>query len=336
MDQSNAEQTNRERSILINNLLVQLNETYIFPEVAAEIEQSIRMRVSNGEYDTLASEEQFAEMLTQHLQEVSHDKHLRVFYHSEPVAQPEDATQDRKWPPWYPEWAMQRNFGFYRAERLPGNIGYLDLRSFDAPEVGAAETAVAALNLLAHTHVLLVDLRQNGGGSPAMVSFVTSYLFDEMVHLNTMHSRGDESTQQYWTLPYVPGARYGGQKPVYVLTSSATFSGAEEFTYNLKNLKRATIVGEPTGGGAHPGDIVHLNQHFDVFIPSGRPLNPVSGTNWEGTGVVPDIAVPASDAFKVAQILALKHVIENNIDALTKPSKELLKESQMALAELES
>lgn len=335
MDGSPMQESDRRQSRLVSSLLVQLNEKYIFPEVAGEMEQSIRMRLSSGEYDTVDSDKGFAAVMTQHLQEVSHDKHLRVFYHSTPVAQAEDETEGKKWPDWYPQWAMQHNFGFHRVERLPGNIGYLDLRSFDAPEVGAAETAVAALNFLANTHALIIDLRQNIGGWPEMVAFVTSYLFDEIVHLNDMYSRESDSIQQFWTLPYVPGTRYGGKKPVYVLTSSATVSGGEEFTYNLKNLKRATIVGETTSGAAHPGDIFHLDEHFEVFIPTGRPINPVSGTNWEGTGVIPDISVPANDAFNAAHVLALKHVIEVIGDASAEPSKELLKEAQTTLAELE-
>jgi len=202
------------------------------------------------------------------------------------------------------------NFGFEKVERLPGNVGYIDLRGFQPAQFGA-ETVVAAMNFLANTDALIIDLRRNGGGEPAMVALISSYLFGpEPVHLNDLYFRPDNSTRQWWTLPYVPGKRYGEKKEVYVLTSNRTFSAAEEFTYNLKNLKRATIVGETTGGGAHPGGPRRINEHFGIWVPSGRAINPITKTNWEGTGVKPDVDVPADQALKVAHIAALKKVLE--------------------------
>ncbi|MDP8979977.1 MAG: S41 family peptidase [Acidobacteriota bacterium] len=205
----------------------------------------------------------------------------------------------------------RNNFGFEKVERLQGNIGYLDLRGFMEAQWGS-ETAVAAMNFLANTDALIIDLRQNGGGDPAMVALITSYLFSpgEEVHLNDLYWRPSNETHQWWTLPYVPGRRYAN-KPVYVLTSNRTFSAAEEFTYNLKNLKRATIIGETTGGGAHPGGMERLSEHFMAFLPSGRAINPISKTNWEGTGVTPDVAVPAADALTTATAAALRKISES-------------------------
>jgi retinol-binding protein 3 len=143
-----------------------------------------------------------------------------------------------------------------------------------------------------------------------MVALITSYLFGaEPVHLNDIYNRPNDSTTQYWTRSYVPGRRFGARKPVYVLTSSHTFSAAEEFTYNLKNLKRATIVGETTGGGAHPGEHVALAARFAMFVPTGRAINPITKTNWEGTGVAPDVQAPADRAFDVAYLGALEQVV---------------------------
>src|SRR5262249_50927356 len=144
-----------------------------------------------------------------------------------------------------------------------------------------------------------------------------------------------DRTQQFWTLPWVPGPRYTN-KPVYVLTSARTFSGAEEFAYNLKALKRATLIGETTGGGANPGDEFLLAPHYAAFIPTGRAVNPVTGTNWEGTGVAPDIAVPAAEAMKVAQRLGLEHVIAQLGEAPVGPRELLMAEAQQALAELDT
>jgi C-terminal processing protease CtpA/Prc len=141
-----------------------------------------------------------------------------------------------------------------------------------------------------------------------MVALISSYLFGpDPVHLNDLYFRPDDSTHQWWTLPHVPGQRYEG-KPVYILTSKRTFSAAEEFAYNLKSLKRATIVGETTGGGAHPGGTRRINDHFAVFVPSGRAINPITKTNWEGTGVTPDLPVAADLALKTAHLAALKTI----------------------------
>src|SRR5262249_37311884 len=185
----------------------------------------------------------------------------------------------------------------------------------------AGETAAAAMSFLANTDALIIDVRKNGGGSPGMVALVCSYLFDGRPrHLNSLAWRksGGEEVQQWWRLPYVPGKRYI-DKDVYVLTSKRTFSAAEEFTYNLQTQKRATIVGEATGGGAHPGGPQPINDHFAVWIPSGRAVNPITKTNWEGTGVKPDIEVPADQALKTAHLTALKKALES------KETDEMLK-----------
>jgi C-terminal processing protease CtpA/Prc len=162
------------------------------------------------------------------------------------------------------------------------------------------------MNFVNGTDALIIDLRGNGGGNPAMVALICSYLFGpEPVHLNDLYWREGDRTDQFWTRKEVAGKRYLN-KDVYVLTSKRTFSGAEEFTYNLKNLKRATIVGETTGGGAHPGGMFRMSPHFGAFIPTGRAINPITKTNWEGTGVTPDVAVPAEQALVVARLMALK------------------------------
>jgi C-terminal processing protease CtpA/Prc len=213
---------------------------------------------------------------------------------------------------WLEEWHLKArldNYGLHKAERLPGNIGYLDIRKFNDPSQ-AGETAVGALNFLANTDILIIDLRRCEGGNPDMVALISSYLFgEERVHLNSFHWREGEINEQYWTLPYVPGKRYG-DKPIYVLTSQETFSGGEEFAYNLKVRKRATLVGETTGGGANIGAPYRIHPHFEVFIPIGRPVNPVTGTNWEGCGVTPDVPVAQEQALQVACRMALETILE--------------------------
>jgi C-terminal processing protease CtpA/Prc len=323
------------RSRVVDGVLRQLHAHYIFPDTATAMEQDIRRRMGKGEYDVITSGAVLAAALTAHLQEVSHDKHLRVFFSPEPRPVRETGEPSPEEREEFNRHGMLHNYGFKKVERLVGNIGYLELHEFFPAEIGdAGATAVAAMNFLAHTDALIVDLRQNGGGDPTMIALISSYLFAERVHLNSLYWRDGDRTEQFWTLPYVPGKRYG-DKPVYILTSNNSFSGAEEFTYNLKNLKRATIVGETTGGGAHPTLPFPIDEHFGVGIPAGRSISPITGTNWEGTGVTPDIAVRQERALTTAHILALKDVIERAGDNLAGPLKEVIDEARATLAQLE-
>jgi retinol-binding protein 3 len=323
------------RAAIVDRLAQKLHDHYIFPEVAQQMDAAIRARAGAGAYDEITRLESFCEQLTEDLQGISHDKHLRLFCHAEPDP---DGEPEQPTPKQLEEWRYGMsllNYGFARVERLPGNIGYLDLRGFFPAGLGG-ETAVAAMNLLAHTSALIVDLRQNDGGDPEMIALITSYLFDQMTNLNNMYWRDGDRTQQFWTLPYVPGRRFGGDKPVFVLTSGETFSGAEEFAYNLKHLKRATIIGEVTGGGAHPVGGYAITPHVGAHIPVGRAINPISGTNWEGVGVAPDIAVPQEDALRTAQILALRRVLEQAGEPAGGPLADLVEEAQAELAALEA
>lgn len=320
------------RTQVIENMLKRLNDTYVFPEMAKKMEAAIRGRMQNKEYEQITSAAELARTLTEHLQAVSHDKHLRVRYSAEAIPvraeQKEPSAEEREN---FKRFTNRVNHGFEKLERMRGNIGYMDFRGFFDPELGG-ETVAAAMNFLTNTDALIIDLRQNGGGDPAMVALISSYLFgNEPVHLNDLYWREGDRTEQFWTKPNVPGKRYEG-KDVYVLTSHYTFSGAEEFTYNLKNLKRATIIGETTGGGAHPGSVVRLNEHFGVFIPSGRAINPITKTNWEGTGVKPDIEVSADQALKTAYLLALNKAKDKLTDEnLKNDYKRLIDETQKEL-----
>ncbi len=324
------------RNEVIDGVLKKLNDAYVFPDVAKKMEQAIRERVQKKEYDSITSASRFAEMLTTHLREVSRDKHLGVRYSHTPL--PPETARREPTPEERESFKMRLsslNYGFEKVERLTGNIGYLDLRGFMAADLGG-ETVVAAMNFLAHTDALIIDLRQNGGGSPEMVALISSYLFNQSTHLNDLYWREGETTQQFWTAPYVPGKRYVG-KDVYILTSNRTFSAAEEFTYNLKNLKRAIVVGETTGGGAHPGGPSRVNDHFAVGIPRGRAINPISKTNWEGTGVEPDVKVPASEALKTAHLAAVNKAIGKTADERRKDQlKDLAQTLQKELDELKN
>jgi C-terminal processing protease CtpA/Prc len=202
----------------------------------------------------------------------------------------------------------RRNYFLNRAERLDGNIGYLDLRRMPDP-ANAGPAISAAMELVAGTYALIIDMRHNGGGMPEGVVFWCSYLLDgEPTHLNDIFRADTGETRQFWALPYVPGTRYPDQ-PVYVLTSERTFSGGEDLCYTLQALGRAQVIGERTGGGAHPTRPFPVSPAVHIAIPFARSVNPVTGTNWQGTGVVPDVAVPEAQAYDVAYARALEHVL---------------------------
>jgi hypothetical protein len=320
------------RTKVIEGSLAALTKYYVFPDVATRIDAEIRKHIAAKKYDALTSARAFAEALTADLQAVSHDKHMRVAYLSEPIP-------DRKpdGPP--PASEVERfrdqirfgNAGYVKAERLDGNVGYLRLDGF-APAAEAAPRAAAAMTLLAETGALIIDVRYNGGGDPAGVALLVSYLFaaDDEQHINDIYWRPDNSTRQYWTSPDLSGKRFP-KKPVYVLTSARTFSGAEEFAYDVQNLKRATLVGEVTGGGANPGGPEKVHANFLVNVPRGRAISPVTKTNWEGTGVKPDVAVAADKALDTAYLAALDQ-IKPTLDAMKRPG--MAREVDEAIAKL--
>jgi Peptidase family S41/N-terminal domain of Peptidase_S41 in eukaryotic IRBP len=309
---------------VVTTALALLRANYVFPEVADRAATAVETRLAAGEYDDLG-EEALAELLTGHLNEICDDKHLRVRAR---VPRPGGGggpgpgrpggpgpRPEREEPDDYEArvLAMRRmgrldNFGIHRVERLEGNIGYLDLRRVPAA-ANAGPAIAAAMELVAGSYALIIDLRRNGGGAPDGVVFWCSYLFaDEPTHLNDIFRADTGETRQFWALPYVPGPRYL-DRPVYVLTSGRTFSGGEDFAYTLQALGRAEVIGETTGGGAHPTRPFPISAGVHIGIPFARSINPVTGTNWQGAGVVPDVAVPEAEARDVAYARALRHVL---------------------------
>jgi len=321
------------RDIVVKALSL-LRENYVFPELAEQVAAAVETRLAAGEYDNL-DEITLTELLTSQLQEASGDKHLRVRLGGGPgpgrrgpgrraggpgaPGGPDggDRAGGEGGEPADPEARRLKmrqmgrldNFGIHRVERLDGNIGYLDLRRVPLPE-NAGPAIAAAMELVSGTYALIIDLRQNGGGSPHGVAFWCSYLLpEEPTHLNDIFHADTGQTSQFWSLPYLPGSRYTG-RPVYVLISSRTFSGGEDFCYTLQALGRAELIGETTGGGAHPTRPFRISPAVHIAIPFARSINPITGTNWQGTGVIPDTQVPADEAYRVAYAKALRHVAE--------------------------
>jgi C-terminal processing protease CtpA/Prc len=308
--------TPKEQQTVVDSLGSKLNANYVFPETASKMVSSIESKLGNGDYKSILDPQEFAATLTEDLRAISNDKHLRVTFAPDQIAEQQQAVTVEDSIAFlnrYINRMKRNNFGFKEVKIMAGNIGYLDLRSFSNVEY-AGETAVSAMNFLSNTDAIIIDLRNNGGGSPAMIQLITSYLFgSEPVHLNNFYWRPTDSNSQTWTLPHVSGTR-SPDTPVYVLTSGGTFSAAEEFSYNLKNLERATLIGETTGGGAHPGGSVVATDRFMIWVPTGRAINPITNTNWEGTGVSPHIDVPAGNALDVAHTKALETLMDKNKD----------------------
>lgn len=274
---------------------------YVFADKAAAMATRIRAAQAADEYAGITNSHLLAHRIAEDLFAVTQDKHLDVLYQAfpEPIREPTPEEVER-----YAEQAKRDNYGMPIAELRPGNIGYLKVLGFH-PAEDAADAISATMSKLADADALIIDLRENGGGSPSGVAFMSSYLFGEArVHLNDLYNRQRDRRESFYTAPDVPGRRFGPDKPVYVLTSAQTFSAAEEFAYNLQARQRATLIGEVTGGGAHPIEPVRPLDRWTVVLPTSRAINPVTGTNWEGVGVQPDIAVPAAEALDRALELA--------------------------------
>ena len=304
------------RARVIDGVLRRLDEGYVFPQKTAAMARTLRARAKQGAYDRISSAHAFADTLTRDLQVVSRDKHLEVSYRSSGILdEPPDAEPPAEEQQARMEFARRVNYGLQRVERLAGNVGYLEIRSFNFSAAAVDSTLAAAMNFLAHTDALIIDVRRNGGGEPAMVAAVCSYLLEPNKLINKFYWRPQDRWDEFRTGP-VSGRHFGTTRPVYVLTSDQTFSGAEEFAYDVQTQRRGEVVGDTTGGGAHPGGMRQVTEQFGVWVPSGRAVNPVTGTNWEGTGVRPDVPVAADDALRTAHLRAMDRLLaaERNVE----------------------
>jgi Peptidase family S41/N-terminal domain of Peptidase_S41 in eukaryotic IRBP len=292
--------TEAERDQMINDAAKLLAEFYVFPDMGQKMAAALRTQQKRRDYREITNGEVLATRLSDDLRAISHDKHVSVHFSWDVV--PPDPTdkpnQNRDTDTRLRKRLEASNCSFEKAEHLPPNIGYLKLNGFADTDI-CAGTAIAALNFLADSDALIIDLRDNHGGRPEMVTLIASYLFAVPTHLNDAYDRSENITIQFWTAPFVSGKRFI-DKPVFLLTSRQTFSAAEDFSYALKNLKRATLIGENTGGGAHPISPRRIDDHFTVIVPIARSISPITKTDWEGTGVEPDVKVAAADALDEA------------------------------------
>lgn len=294
---------------------------YLDPQVAGTVSAILADGLTEGRYP--ADAPALAVAVTADLQSVNGDKHLRLLHHEEtlPECTPGDDSEEFAA---MARWADQTCGGVACARRLAGNVGYLDLQPILFPVVIAGEFITAAMTLLATADALIIDLRRCLGGDPAMVPFLVSYLWNhEPTQLSGLRERGGSQPRQAWTLPYVPGRRPGKATPTYVLTSATTFSGGEQLSYDLQQLGRATVIGERTRGGANAREGFRVHPHLEATISVAEAIHPKTGTNWEGTGVTPDIQATSAQARDIAYKLALQDVIKAGGTAAAEASTAL-------------
>jgi C-terminal processing protease CtpA/Prc len=303
------------KSEVISNVLQQLKSKYVFTQVSTEMEKAIRSRVAEHQYDAITSARQFAERLQSDLRAVSKDQHLELDYSYQPIpAQNED--QQEKIDPEREARIRYRgglvNYWFKNADILSGNIGYLRFDGFFPLKDGGHDAADSAMTFLQHTSALIIDLRKNRGGDPAVGEVIMGYLFDKPAHIGDFLSRPDNSSIANWINPHASGTKYAGD--VYVLVSRETISAAEGFAYDLQCVRRGTVIGEHTAGAAHPAFDYRVGEHFTLTIPTSRYVSAVTGTDWEGAGVVPDVSVSNEQALQSAELIALRKLIKDQPD----------------------
>jgi hypothetical protein len=298
------------RATVIDGLIEKLNSKYVFPEIARRMETALRARQANKEYDSLISGPELARRLTDDLRQVCHDGHLGVEYFPDEISYDAGKPPDPEVVKQFREKGRRANYEFRKVERLDGGVGLLQLDGF-YPGEWTGDTLAAALAFLANSEAIILDLRQNHGGFGNGGTWLCSYFFEEETHLTDQYNRPENTTRQVWTFPVAPSARLADRE-LYILTSRDTFSAPEWLAYTMQALKRATIVGETTGGGAHGTTIYRIADHFSASIPFNRMINPVTKTDWEGVGVKPDVAVPANQALLTAHLLALKKALQRH------------------------
>ena len=295
----------------IRDLAQKVRSRYAIANLAEKTALLLEQNLDRGSYRDLHDPERFVQTVTSDLQRFSNDKHFRFGLAPVPEQTPKDhppqteEQQSQERAAW--EASLKKsNYGFRDVSVLPGNIGYLDFRRFQPPQF-AGDTLLAAMAFLANCEAMIIDLRHCSGGNAYMNGYLATFFFPKATKLYDMDFRGDQYTEHFWTQDYLPGKRFMNT-PLYILTSAYTFSGAEAFAYRFKILKRAIIVGEQTAGGANAGGVLDVPPFFRVYMPMGRPVDPDTGTNWEGTGVLPDIETSSLEALSVARVKALEHL----------------------------
>lgn len=324
-----------EKKEVVTTIGKVLQERYVMPEMAETMKANIMENYHLGKYDTITKGPEFAFQLTKDLQKISKDLHLNVIF-SEAEISTENAPTEleiKEQQEWMDNILKENNYGVKKVSILEGNIGYIDIPLF-GPLDQCADTLVAAMQKVESTDGLILDLRKcRGSLDENTIPFLCSYFFQEPVHLFDFYIRPTNSTKQFWTYPWLPNKKYV-DKPIYILTSGRTFSGGEELAYDLQQIKRAVLIGETTKGGANPNEQVAINAHYRMAVPYMRSINPISKTNWEGSGITPDSVVKSNIALHTAHLAVLDTLIKKTTDtAQSKVLADQIKRVEIARPE---
>ena len=316
---------------IIDKVAETVSEKYVFPEIGKKVAEYIRKRLKEKSYERISSMDDLTKELTKDIQAVSHDLHMGVTARGKgPMRK---GPPEIRWSERYLKWQRFQNYGFKKVDRLLGNVGFIALDEFVFPEMGeknvAKETAQAAMTMIKDCYALIIDLRDNFGGREEMALLLLSYLFEKPEHVLNQYNR-EKGEKEIWT-----AADAGGEKvsdiPLYILTSSHTVSGGEMFAFVLKNRKRATIIGEKTRGAAHKTHLTFVPElGIDIAMPYSASIDPITGTDWEGKGVEPDIVISSGKARGMAYKLALEHALDS------KPNRMERTEMEWAMLEVEA
>jgi hypothetical protein len=321
----------QKRDALIKGIFDELRAKYIFPDRLDAAFAELKKRWGDAGFQKLDRAHALVDRMNADLRDIFNDGHLnlRLAAAMPPGIFGDPDHPDPKAVAEQEAFARRFHFGVVRAEVLRGNIGYLQVRGFSGYGPGVKQAYADAMGFVRDTDSLIIDVRDNGGGDGDSVAELVGYLLDKKTLLLEETFRTKAGPQPHYSAETVPGPRYGITRDVFVLTSGRTFSAAEEFSYDLQSLKRATIVGEKTGGGANHNVFVRVANDFALSIPYGTVRNPITGTNWEGVGVQPDVAAKPEEAQKVAERLALERQIARERDpALKERLQRLLAELQ--------
>jgi len=308
LSQPTSADTPDDRRAVVARVAELLEARYVDAQKGKTLARQIRRDSTARRWPEISGDEEFAKTVTARLRELSKDGHLSLDYSAKELAADAESAEEAFGADEFEKWyGVGVNHGFEEFRRFEGNIGYLNLTVFAPPSMGA-DLAVAAMSLLAQSDALIIDLRNNGGGDGAMGKLLAGYLLDGAREMSSTYDRPTDTLTRAVSAEWVPGRRFGAEKPVYLLIGHRTFSAAEAFAYDLQALKRAIVVGEPSGGGAHPFEYRRAGTHFALSLPEGRSINPITGKDWEGVGVRPDVPVPQAQALEKALELARQRV----------------------------
>ena len=331
--------TNTDINRIVNTVVNSFEDNYVFPEKVKTLKDSILNKLSNGQYSAFTEKEELLYQLSSDFRRILEDKHIRI-YHVESSGK-DLSHQKNSLLNGEIEKKKSINFNFKKVEWLPGNIGYIRFDIFEDIKY-AHETVSSAMKFISNCEAVIIDLRYNPGGKADMGKFLLSYFFSEPTLLSTQHFTRQDSIVQNWSNSHAPTYSLV-DKDIYILTSANTASGAEAFTYTLKNYNKAVVVGEKTRGAAHWCEYFYYSSiNVEIRMPVAYPINPVTKTNWEKTGIIPDIEVSEYSAFNRAYSEALSQLSlkcddeskKNEYEWLQKISTEKQKNQTVSLSEL--